>query len=411
MSKDELRHKLADLVIVCDDGTEVPCSAYTVAAASQVVRNVLEDCFFENTGCRKVPFPGIDAASLKSALAVIHGTLETSTIDSLADIHKVAEGMRVLGCTEYEHFIRQRAWTLLKNMRLDTVPTGTQAAERVKPWIPEFLAETSLRVDVLKWIARTVGPTWKKVHLYLKEAMAPSIDLPMAQFLVTALCKMYPVSMVIKTVLGMTSNLTLDQALTIIGAHSTGTYYHPSEVRDVLQYMRKLFGDSGFIGAMVEGMSTYDFAPYSKCTGSVVGFSNGTQSSAVLILDGKPPRGVINVCKWFKLTLDPELVVVVKGSLIDEVAKKAPGLQVRLMVYRRDSGTGLELWGLWNQPDWSPTDKISFFEDQALLDQEQLQAQIPALRRIIECAPNEQIMIRLDVFYGPTSVLVNPLIY
>jgi hypothetical protein len=390
---DDIRAKYADIVVTVDNTLRIPCCRYLLASTCDVIRHVLED----NATVDTIPFDGVDAKALECALDLLHRNISLDDADLLT-MSLIRQGMHVLGCALYDSDIRMRAWKLVKESGKNVV---------LRPWMYDFMKEPSIRLDVLKRFVVMYGPRWQDLSDELgKSSLAPSVDIDTATYLVSTLTRFFPPSLVVPCILKFVANVTLDNALAIVGQPAAGTYYHPSDVADVCRFLRRRFPQMEFLRTMSDGLSTFDYAPLASIHvgGSVVTFTDGSppMASAVLILDGKAPARTIAVASWVTVRLAPRIDVIIKANKLDHRSQAARGMQLRIMAYQRSNGVGQEAWATWHAPSWNPRMPASVY------DQIHLRPQLEMLRAVVSGSSRHQVVFRIDVFYGEQTVLLDP---
>lgn len=383
----------ADLFVVCDDGTKIPCSKFHVSRQCQILFWVGEDV---TEMPREVPFPGISSRNLTLALDIIH---EIADIDdySLDQVDAAIKGFDVLGCT---FDTSARVWDLVRT---------TATLDHLRARLPRLMRSKDVdRNNVILRVV-TMAPLYDDVITTMKCCQP---DAEMAVYLAITLGKYVPIIPLIKHIINAVPNMTADQILRIAGCNGIGTYIHPREVSEILAYVRDAMIDIGsadmatysFLRAMASAMHTYDCIPLSCSTlnGSLVMFHDAQSVSLLVTLDGTPPQRRIKMTKWLKFSLERGMAVAtIRAHGIDTVSKTARCMDVRM--FARTSGQHAEIWHSWTKPLWRPTHEVSTAEcprvtgDKAVFD------------AVIEAGLfSKRMTIRIDVFYGETSALDCP---
>jgi len=385
MHKRQLLNECADLFIVCDDDTRIPCSRFHVSTRCQVLRWVAED-----TGVRRdIPFPRIASRTLQLAVDVIHDIISLEDVATLEDMDAVVEGFDILGC---DIDTAPRVWDLLTTIH------------DIRPRLPGLMRSSIPREDVLVRVV-TMAPMIDDL-IHTLRSCEP--DIEMAIFLSTALAKMYPTFTLVKELTRMISGLTIDEAMRIAGGDGIGLYSHPREVGSILGYLRDAYRDPEsetwkFVRSMYGAMHTYDDAPLSTSTfhGSVISFHDAQSISALMCLDGVVRRRVA-VAKWLKVSLHgPACVVDVKAHAIDPTAKTCKCMDVRVLV--ETGGQRAEMIYSWCAPSWIPSMPVStadcpvIYGDKTIFD------------AVVDSGKfSRKLLLRVDVFFGDASVIDDP---
>lgn len=379
----------ADLYVVCDDGTRIPCSKFHVSRKCQILLWLAEDV----QSSRDIPFPGIPSKNLMLALDVIHELVSFQTY-SLEEIDAAYRGFDVLGCTID---MSSRVWDLVKT---------TATLDNLRTRLPKLMRSTTVAKEDVLHRAITLGPMFEDVLLTVA-ACQPNAK--MAVFLTITLARFVPIIPLIRFIINAIPNMTHDEILKIAGCDGVGTYIHPREVSEILAFTRDAFRDSmsptySFMRAMACAMHTYDTVPVSCTTlnGSLVMFHDAQSVSVLVTLDGIPPKRMIKMTKWLKFSMETDkIVATVRAHGIDVPSKTARFMDLRM--FARTANQSAELWHSWSRPQWHPTIEVStatcprITGDKALFD------------AVVDAGTfSRRMSVRIDIFYGHTSALDNP---
>lgn len=386
-----LLEECADLYIVCDDGTRIPCSKFHVSKQCQILYWVGEDF----GPIRDVPFPGIPSKNLRLALDVIH---EISNLNdySLEDTDAASKGFDVLGC---EIDTMPRVWELVQH-------TATIAQLRAR--LPKLMRSKGVRRSEVLHRAVTLAPL---LHEVLLTARCCEPDPDLAVYLASNLAKFIPPVPLIQMLLDAVPKMTHSHVLHIAGCDGVGTYIHPREVSEILALSRDAIRTTDkesiaaytFVRAMACATSTYDCVPMSSSTlsGSLIMYHDSQSTSVLVALDGCPPRRMVKMTKWLKFSLLDRAVVVVRAHGIDSASRRARHMDIRMFV--KSSQAHAELWYSWSGPSWHPMMDAStstcsrITGDKTLFD------------AVVDSGLlSRRMTIRIDVYYGQTSALDRP---
>lgn len=376
----------ADLFVMCDDQTKIPCSRFHVSTRCQVLKWVVED-----TNTKTVPFPNIPSKNLKCALDIVHG-LATLEDYLLEDVDAASAGFDVLGC---DIDTTVRIWTLVKSMDI----------EDIRPRLPRLMRSKFVDRDTVLQRVITLAPLFDDV-LATIDSIEPDAEL--GTYLACSLRRLYPVAALVTHIAAIIPGLTLEQALDITGCNGGGTYIHPIETKYIMAYLCDTFSSQpgpavNFLRSMYTAMQTYDVAPLScaAMSGSIIMYHDLRATSTMLVLNGTPPRRRVVLSKWLKFSLEDRAVAVVWAHGIDHAAKMAKCLDVRIFVQTRTQRA--ELWHSWNSPMWIPSMDVSTDACPRITGDRQ------AFDAVVEAGKFARKMtIRVDMFYGKTSALEYP---
>ncbi len=388
--KRRLLEECADLFIVCDDGTKIPCSRFHVSTRCTVLRWVCEDT--ERT--REIPVPQMHSRTLCLALDVVHDLRTLDDMD-LPEIVAAMEGLDVLGAAIDT---APRVWALVKN----------RSIYDVRPQLAQLMRSSVPRNDIVTQMV-VLAPSIDNVIASVRSCEP---DFDMALYLLTTLVKMYPASILVKELLRAVPRLTIDQAITLASVDAIGVYAHPMEVRLIMRHIQDGFKDPDsshwkFIRNMASALHVYDTAPLSTSTfhGSVISFHDAQSVSALMVLDGKCPNRWINVARWLRLSLhEDSFAATIKARAIDSTAKKARCLDLRVMA--ETAGQRAEMLYTWSAPEWNPAMPASTLTCSKSLGDPLV------FDSLVESGKfAKKMMLRVDVFFGDTSALdVPPLV-
>ena len=386
-----LLRECADMYVVCDDGTRIPCSRFHVSTRCAVLRWVAEDVGV----ARDIPVPLVSSRTLALALDVVHGLRDIAEY-ALAEVDLARAGFDVLGC---DIDTAPREWALLE-------PSAT--IDDLRPRLAALIRSSVGRSAVLRR-AIVLAPGFDDLVRTLK-ACQP--DTALSIYCATALAHMYPAGALVRELLKMTPGVSLDDALRIAGCDGVGTYMHPAEVAAVAVHVRDMFRNShesaawGYVRSVASAMHTFDAAPAScsAFNGSVISFHDSQSTSVMLSLDGAAPRRRLTVAKWLKVSLAESLVVSVRAHLIDQAAQLARCLDVRVFV-ETSSGHRAEMMYSWRAPAWIPQTEVSTSQCATAAGDPGIFENVVAAGKFAR-----KMTVRIDTFYGATSIVDRPLV-
>lgn len=385
--KRRLLQECADLHIVCDDGTRIPCSKYQTCSASQVVKWALET----DPQASELPFPTIPTRHLQLALDVIHGmaSIEKYTLE---EIDAADKGFDVLNANIDT---APRVWELVANAPIAVL----------LPRLAKLIR--SPEVNTKEVLARVIQLT-PQFDDIMTAVTHCEPDVETAVWLIRILSKFVPVAPLFKHMLRVMHNLTVLDAIKLVPAQ-LGVYMHPGEVADILRMLQNLplrdqstsLHLSMFIRAMSAGMHTFDAAPLSNASlhGTTLLYSDSPVTSTLLNIEGRPPTR--RVTKWLKLQMHAGCEAFIKASNIDEMSQVARCMDVRLFVEVGQEHA--ELWHCWRAPDWNPYTEVSTMNCQ------NIRGDVTKFYQLINTGVFARRMrLRIDIYYARESALTHP---
>lgn len=384
----ELLADCADLFITCDDLVKIPCCRFHVSTKCAVLKWVVED-----TSSTDIPIRNVPSKPLRLALDVVHGLARLADY-SLADVDLCQQGFDILGC---DIDTAARVWEL--------ATVGVMTIEHLRPRLPRLMRAMDKHTVLTH--AVKLAPAFEDVLVTVR-ACEP--DTAMAIVITGTLCKAYPVGALIEELIDCVPNITLENAIAIVGTDTVGIYIHPAEVARITDLLRETFRHENtplwkFIRSIALAMQIFDIAPLScaNMNGTVIMFQDTPHTSIMLHLDGSPPRRQLMLAKWIKFSLLGRAQASVFANKIDAIARNAKFLDVRMFV--ETHGQRAELWHSWHSPAWTPAVEARtntcrrITGSQALFD------------AVVDAGKfSRKMSIRIDIFYGNSSVVENPLL-
>lgn len=394
----DLMTSCADMIIMCGH-ERIPCSRFTCLSKSEVLRGLFECTLtqMETTeeGMPIVPFPAGEATAVRLAVQLLHKARDTSTL-SLPEVEAARRGLDFLHSTEPLPALDQREWELVQNV---TQPT------KLAGHVSVLLHNKELRGLALSRLVQ-LAPLWRECR-----AAMSSVDwvFETASYALRKLVEVFPASLLLRFFLENLTGITESQALLLIGDH--GVYYHPGEMAGSLALLSRMFTQRNWsapMGALLksvrQALHTYDPVPYStsRCTGTVVMYHTAPTASVLLSVDApetvRPLR--CKASQWLTVSWDrSEGKVDAKLTLgkLDASANAADA-QLRVMAI---CGV-VDVVDVWYElEDINPRVPVTLSEVGTVERGSPLD-----LGRALRSPALEAI--RLDVFYGPCSVLERP---
>ena len=385
-----LLRECADMHVICDDGTRIPCIRFQVAQACTILRWVTED-----TSERQVPFPGIPSRHLQLALDVVHNVSRLDSYD-LESLDCAISGFRVLGCVSIDP--SPRLWDLVCSRPIDVL----------RPRLAMLLRSPGVSRDSILLRAVHLAPT---VTDMLATVSACLPDLALGTYLALTLAHMYPISRLVRHVIScVVPRCTLLDAMHIAG--SIGIFTHPVEAADIMSFLRNEYDDgtsvSNFVRAMSSALHVYDFAPLtaSKFHGSVIMYHDAQSTSVMMTIDGLAPRRAVRACPWLTVHVnadDPSITVTIDHRRIDAAARSAKTMDLR--VYVESTNARGEIWYTWCAPEWS----AAHDDGPSTATCRRVHGDLDMFNGAVRTGQFARKMtIRMDVFYNVSSALACP---
>jgi hypothetical protein len=340
MASKDILNSCADMIVVCDDGTIIPCSQYNAVSLCGFIRSVTEHVELETetgTGRKILPFPGVRSSILVITFDILHGLLPPLYMTKQQCLDAL-EGMNLLESSCMRTFVLDRLLVLA------TVYVHHMTTTEILDVLPPLLETESHRLSALS-IALRAFPLWTHFRVLLRRV---HMTHELAQWILTRTMKMFPASVVFCEVLSLIpeSVLTLDHVLQLFGMRGFGIHHHPAEVTMSLGFMESIIRMRGWaddthrvldvISTVRDSLLVYDAAPMTASTvyGSILIFENTPIVSCMLTIDGRlsvPKR--VCISPWLSVTLDVRTGNVqgrLKMGKIDASARHSKSVRVHL---------------------------------------------------------------------------------
>jgi hypothetical protein len=398
----------ADLVFECDDGTEILACRFVCGMTCPLLKDLMEAVDIPHepgSERRRIKLPGAACDEVKLALQVVHGAISFVDFD-LSTTLLCRRGMRFLACTLYDSKLLDRMLELV--LREEDV-------ESFLEHLGDFLASESHRSDAL-WELIRRRPLFEDVRRIVSTRL--DVDLDVAKFLMASLVKFFPPASLFKTLLRAVpeADLTPNAAMELASVPHTGMFYHPCEIVEVMSELKRIFAARGWdthlcnmLGIFVAGSEGYFNAPAfsSGIVGTTVMYENLPMTSVLLqMTEHLDKMTSICVSPWLRVRIDPVSGAVhatIRVRRIDDYAHVAKKLQVRITATQASSGGRddkiAEVWYVWNA---LPARTVM------LESCDKVVGNHAALQGLV--AADYVCNIRIDLFYGDKSILVEPLV-
>lgn len=411
--------ELSDLVFVCAGGVEIPATRFNCLATCEVLRNLKEDVGFAGPDARGravVPLHGIEPEPVRAAVDLLHGVRLVSQMSS-EDLDVAFRGVDVLGLDVLLPSLTERLWALL---------SPATRCEDILPHLPRLLRDEHSRLEAVTRLVQ-LEPLWTHFHAKVFPHLAK--DAALAPWLLTRLSKLFPANRVALALLEalQARGGSADDAARLL-AGGGGMLYHPTEVPALLRSVAACTGASegprGLCLSMMQALIDYDPTPTSATHvhGSILLFDKTPHASALVLLEPSP-RGVarhrrVRASSWLQLELTPHEDGGVDLDLLFRLGpllphRRAADVQLRVLCDRESArpAAGPPEAEAWYVFDGVPTRGAARRLDQAVLRMGSTPATVRrALREIPRGNPGSELAraVRVDVFFGPHSVLQRP---
>jgi len=404
----------ADIVFVCDPESQVtyplisndiPACRFVCISTCSVIRDLLENVDIPLdplTHRRTIRLHGASVSRIQRALDIIHGIQEIDSFN-YDDVLTCRRGMEFLGCTRYDQDLADRLY-----MTARAHPTQENFANIAAPILLEF---PLLRLSTMNELMRRM-PFWTEMRTYLKEHV--HITRHLAKYLIPLLVKFYPASFVFQVLVEnmQAASVSQDCIMELLGVAEIGIYFHPIEISDTLSFLVKIFKSNGWDTHTCNALQTLKLATYhydavpdiARCVqGSLVMYTTFPTCSVTLNVADRLVKVVkMRVAPWLNVTINPRTGTFgasINISKIDEMAHAAPHLQMRLMVFSKT-----EIGEVWY--DWVD------IPDARSFPLESCDIVLGSHEKVRQVLMSESLhCIRIDFFYGNSSVLENPLCF
>jgi hypothetical protein len=327
----------ADMVLRLSGGADVPCDVpcvrYNMLASCEIVRFLAEDVSLDRdaAGRTVVPLPGIDEASVRITVDLLHGISAAADL-SRDDAKRALRGMDVLGSRLLVPLVHARLWHWIQH----------DALAEVLPYVPRLAAEPGVQLPLLRRLV-AMRPQWADFKAEVLDRLP--MDFELARVVLSHLVRFFPASTALAAVVDKLQHPTADKILALCGEH--GSYYHPGEVRDVMTLVdRALDADSptrALARTMLGALGTYRTLPLAaaKVHGTVLLFEVPTVS-VLLTFDTDSTRPIfVRATNWLRVNVDRESgtmdISFVLGRFDEDGARN---VQLRVLCWTEDTECG-----------------------------------------------------------------------
>lgn len=384
--------------VLAFEDARVPVDRFIMRTTCEVMRHSLETRLFDidERGRWILPMPGQSSAKFRNALDVLHGLKPAWHYGTLAEVLDMLECMDYLGSTTHNPMLEAKLWCLIREQDLNVVLGHAS----------RLLRNPMLAADVTRKLIRC-RPLW---HDFFRDVLlAVELDATVIRAIVSYTPNFFPPSFVLWWALDASKHLpgvSQHLALQLAGLH--GVMYHPQEAMSMLGRMGR-FGTregwdaslTGMLKNFAQSTDKYDMLPgnASKAFGSLIKFYSMPMASVLVTLETVPKRSV-RLTPWLKLVFGDTFDVHFRPRKIDTDSEQCTALQLRVMCFEADDGPQgafTECWHLFS---------IGADIMHSLANAHETVGDPLATPRMLRLKPSRQL--RLDFFYGATSVLHNP---
>ena len=405
MASSELLCACADAVVCTSDGSQIPCSKYTCMASCALLRELMDATTLDKTldGKLIIPMPGMDSACLRLTLEVLHGVRRVTSL-SLPEVTLVLRGVGYLGCTAMDEPLMDRVWSLVSYTSLSTVQ---QHAGKLLRYPKHAIKTLNLLIRMM--------PLWIDFKTFLEDDRL-EMDAELAVFLATHMVKFFPPATTVCTLVDLLPRASLTQTtlLRLAGVPGGGVYFHPRETVGLITMLHTYYKSKQWdpvmeacLQTLVDAYRRYEVVPQSASTmnGSVFMYDASPTSSAYLTIDRRvrKPR-TVRVCPWLRVVIDPgtgHIQLWLRPYKMDEMARVARNVQLRLTAGHSLAFEDADVWYEWHN--------LSITSN-TMLTVGSVNRSTGSHSAFHEAVRSSSLKsLRFDVFYGPVSILENPL--
>jgi hypothetical protein len=387
----------SNAVLAFDDGTRIPCDRFLLRCFSCVVRRLLEDAPCERDERHRVvvPVPCQASAPYWIAVDLLHGCAVAWAL-SLEEVLSTLACMEYLGVAVHDAALGGRLWNLVRERPL----------AEVVPHLPRLLRDPALAGAVMRVLIRH-RPMWAEFQSDVLATLVPHADTVLINAVVSYAPNFFPPTLVIDWALRTCPHLTQETALRIASQH--GVMYHPGDSPVVLRRLAELADGwggwlSSVLRSVVASMEKYEAVPRSRAHGSIVKFHDIPTASVLLDLEQLPVS--VRLAPWLKVMLyhDGRMDVAFKPRKIDDTSRDCTRLQLRVVCLdRTDASACAEAWYLYD----SITPTAHGGDTYVLAHATRSMGEPASIARMLRQRRATRLL-RLDFFYGASSVLDNP---
>lgn len=339
----------ADMVLRLTDpasgaASDVACVRFNMLASCDIIRFLCEDVPLEKdaAGRQLVPLPSVDEPAVRITVDLLHGVRPVSALDK-DETMQALRGMDVLGSRVLLPLVHARLWHWLSDSPLADV----------LPFVPRLALEPTVQTALLRRLV-VIKPLWDGFKRDVLDTLA--VDYDLAKVLLAHLIRFYPASTVLAAVVERLEHPTVDKLLGLCGEH--GSYYHPSEVREVMTGLETALTKHG-LDSPVRGlacmtrnaMGTYRALPLTaaKVHGTVLMFEMPIVS-ALLEFDTESVKPIfVRAASWLRLNVDKESGTMDISFVLSRIDDDGQANRVQLRVTCWSENTpasevGSEVW-------------------------------------------------------------------
>jgi hypothetical protein len=215
----------SDMVIRCDDGSDIACVKYTCMTMCDAIRNLVEDIDDlerDDRGRVVVPFPGVNSTDLALAVYVMHHAVPFQTLTR--DTAVVAlRGLRALGHAAHLcDAVLEHLWGTLRECNHIVHLQGL---------VDDLMHHPTIRDAALQKMA-TLCPTWTEFSARVLSQV--SMDTHLAAWLVRTTRSFFPAGPVFLAVLRKLRGLDGDKVMRLFVDSDVASCCHPTEMYHIM---------------------------------------------------------------------------------------------------------------------------------------------------------------------------------
>jgi hypothetical protein len=242
------------------------------------------------------------------------------------------------------------------------------------------------------------------------------MDADLSIVVATSMVKFFPPATALSAIVDMLPRASMSPGilLKLAGIPGAGVYFHPRETVNLVSMLARYFGSKKWdtniescFRTLMDAYRQYEAVPHqaSGVNGSVFMYDGAPTSSVLLSVDRRLTKPqTVRVCPWLRVMITPSTGHVhlwLRPHKVDEMARVATNFQVRLTAGHSLELDNVDVWYEWHNVNVMP---------HTLLSVATVNRSTGSHDAFHEAMRSSSLKsLRLDVFYGPLSVLDNPL--
>jgi hypothetical protein len=376
-------------------------------ASCALLRDLMRATTLEKTvdGKLILPLPGMKEEVVQLIMNIIHGVHSVMVLD-LDDVLTALNAMKYLQCTIMDDLLMDRLWDVVSTQSLSI-----------------FKKHCGLLIRCPRHATRTMNelirrmPLWRDFKIFLEDDDV-RMDADVSVVVATSMVKFFPPATALSTIVDLLPRASMSPGilLKLAGLPGAGVYFHPRETVNLVRMLVSYFGSKKWdtytgiescFRTLMDAYRRYEAVPHqaSVVNGSVFMYDGTPTSSVLLSIDrrlGKPKT--VRVCPWLRVVISPSTGHVqlwLRPHKMDEMARGAHNFQIRLTAGQSLEMENVDVWYEWHNVNVT---------SHTILSVGTVNRSTGSHDAFHEAMRSSSLKtLRFDVFYGPVSVLDNPL--